>query len=208
MSSDGAKLDLTWQEVGAWGTNAYALVCRTTGQGLLIDPAAEPETLRAMLGGSDLAGILITHGHMDHIGALGEMRGPPKVPVLAHQGGGGLKVDRWLEDGELVRLGEHSLRVYHTPGHTDDSICCYVQGDNRVLVGDAIFEGGPGHTSSPEAFQLTLRTLRQTILAWPDDTMCYPGHGPAFRLGDKRAAIEAFLKKDHGDFYGDATWDM
>jgi len=161
-----------------------------------------------MLGGSDLAGILITHGHMDHIGALGEMRGPPKVPVLAHQGGGGLKVDRWLEDGELVRLGEHSLRVYHTPGHTDDSICCYVQGDNRVLVGDAIFEGGPGHTSSPEAFQLTLRTLRQTILAWPDDTMCYPGHGPAFRLGDKRAAIEAFLKKDHGDFYGDATWDM
>ena len=208
MSSDGAKLDLMWQEVGAWGTNAYALVCRPTGESLLIDPAGDPETLRAMLGGSDLAGILITHGHMDHIGALLEMRGASKVPVMAHRGGGGLKADRWLEDSDVVQIGEHTVSVHHTPGHTDDSICCYVQGDNRVLVGDAIFEGGPGHTSSPEAFQLTLRTLRQTILAWPDDTMCYPGHGPAFRLGDKRAAIEAFLKKDHGDFYGDATWDM
>ena len=52
MSSDGAELDLKWKEVGPWGTNAYALVCRTTGESLLIDPAGEPETLRAMLGDS------------------------------------------------------------------------------------------------------------------------------------------------------------
>lgn len=208
MSSDGAKLDLMWQEVGAWGTNAYALVCRTTGQGLLIDPAAEPETLRAMLDGSDLTGILITHGHMDHIGALDAMRAALQVPVMAHPGSTLLKADRWLKNGDLLQVGDRTLRVYHTPGHTNDSVCYSLKVDNRVLVGDAIFEGGPGHTSSPEAFQLTLQTLRQTILAWPDDTMCYPGHGPAFRLGDGRAAIEAFLKKDHGDFCGDATWEM
>jgi hydroxyacylglutathione hydrolase len=75
-------------------------------------------------------------------------------------------------------------------------------------VGDAIFEGCPGHTSSAEAFQTILRTLRDIILAWPDDTECYPGHGPAFRLGDKRAVIEAFLSRDHGSFFGDATWEM
>jgi glyoxylase-like metal-dependent hydrolase (beta-lactamase superfamily II) len=80
--------------------------------------------------------------------------------------------------------------------------------DNRIIVGDTIFEGGPGHTSSPKAFQTTLRTLRNIILTWPDETVCYPGHGASFRLGDKRAAIEAFLSKDHGALFGDATWEM
>jgi hydroxyacylglutathione hydrolase len=50
--------------------------------------------------------------------------------------------------------------------------------------------------------------LREMVLPWPDDAVCYPGHGPHFCLGDRRAAIEAFLGKDHGEFFGDATWDM
>jgi glyoxylase-like metal-dependent hydrolase (beta-lactamase superfamily II) len=87
-------------------------------------------------------------------------------------------------------------------------LCFALEGDPRVVVGDTIFEGGPGKTWSAEDFQTTLQTLRQVILAWPDETVCYPGHGPHFRLGDRRAAIEAFLRKDHGEFCGDATWDM
>jgi glyoxylase-like metal-dependent hydrolase (beta-lactamase superfamily II) len=57
-------------------------------------------------------------------------------------------------------------------------------------------------------FRTTRQTLRTVVLSWPDETICYPGHGSEFRLGDKRAAIEAFLSKDFGEFYGDATWDM
>jgi glyoxylase-like metal-dependent hydrolase (beta-lactamase superfamily II) len=53
-----------------------------------------------------------------------------------------------------------------------------------------------------------LKTLRNVVLPWPDETVCYPGHGPSFRLGDQRAAIEAFVGKDHGRFFGDAAWDM
>jgi glyoxylase-like metal-dependent hydrolase (beta-lactamase superfamily II) len=208
VSAEKGRLELKRREVGPWGTNAYSLICRGTGQSLLIDPAGEPAALREMLDGSELAGILITHGHMDHVGALGEMREAPAVPVLAHQDTGGVEADRWLQDGDVVQIGQHTVRVRHAPGHTGGSVCYSLEGDNRVLVGDAIFEGGPGHTSSAEAFRLTLRTLRETILAWPDDTVCYPGHGPSFRLGDKRAAIEAFLEKDHGDFCGDATWEM
>ncbi|NIN67123.1 MAG: MBL fold metallo-hydrolase [Anaerolineae bacterium] len=177
-------------------------------ESVLIDPAGDPDTLLRMLEGSEPVAILLTHSHMDHIGALKELRASLEVPLMAHPGGTVRGVDRWLADGDLIEVGERSLRVYHTPGHTDDIVCLGIVDDNRVIVGDAIFEGGPGHTSSPEAFRITLQTLRNIILAWPDDTVCYPGHGVSFRLGDKRAAIEAFLAKDHGPFFGDATWEM
>jgi hydroxyacylglutathione hydrolase len=208
MSVKAEGLDLRVKEVGPWGTNAYVLVCLTTQESVLIDPAGEPDTLQEMLEGSEPVAILLTHSHMDHIGALKEMRASLVVPVMAHPGGTVREVDRWLADGDLIQVGEHSLKVYHTPGHTDDIVCLGIVDDNRVIVGDAIFEGGPGHTSSPEAFRTTLQTLSNIILSWPEDTVCYPGHGVSFRLGDKRAAIEAFLAKDHGAFFGDATWEM
>jgi glyoxylase-like metal-dependent hydrolase (beta-lactamase superfamily II) len=134
------------------------------------------------------------------------------APLFAHPGphAGGidLDADRWLNHGDMVQVGLHTLRVYHTPGHIDDQICFAVEGDYPNIVGDTIFDGGPGKTWSSEQFQTTLKTLRDIVLAWPDWMVCYPGHGPSFRLGDKRAAIESFLAKDHGDFFGDATWDM
>ena len=93
----------------------------------------------------------------------------------------------------------------HTPGHSDGMIS-FLLPDNRAIVGDTIFEGGPGRTWSADGFRATLQTLR-TILTWPDDTVCYPGHGNAFRLGDLRRRIEAFVERDHpADFYGDAEW--
>lgn len=208
MPSTGESPELITRVVGPWGTNAYVVVCPVTLQSVLIDPAGEPEALLAMVGASKPMGILVTHGHPDHVGALKEIRAALQVPVIAYPGSSRLEADRWLEDGEVVVLGGHSLRVYHTPGHTDDQICCAIEHDARVIVGDTIFEGGPGHTSSPRDFQVTMQTLSNVILSWPDETVCYPGHGVSFRLGDKRPAIEAFLVKDHGDFCGDATWEM
>jgi glyoxylase-like metal-dependent hydrolase (beta-lactamase superfamily II) len=82
------------------------------------------------------------------------------------------------------------------------------EGHHFAVVGDMIFDGGPGRTWSIKGFQMTLKTLRHIVLSWSDKTVCYPGHGPSFCLGDKRKAIEAFLNKDHGSFFGDATWDM
>jgi glyoxylase-like metal-dependent hydrolase (beta-lactamase superfamily II) len=87
-------------------------------------------------------------------------------------------------------------------------VCYAVEQDDRILVGDEIFDGGPGKTWSPEDFQTTLDTLRRVIAAWPDETRCYPGHGGPFCLGDIRGAVEAFVSRDHGRFSGDATWEM
>jgi glyoxylase-like metal-dependent hydrolase (beta-lactamase superfamily II) len=212
MSLDQTKLELRTRAVGPWPMNAYVLVCPATRQSLLIDPGAEPETLLDLLAGTQPVGILLTHTHPDHLGALDEMRAWLKTPVMAHPGphfeGLILEAERPLNHGDLVRVGDFAVRVYHTPGHVPDMLCFALEGDPRVVVGDTIFEGGPGKTWSAEDFQTTLQTLRQVILAWPDETVCYPGHGPHFRLGDRRAAIEAFLRKDHGEFFGDATWDQ
>jgi glyoxylase-like metal-dependent hydrolase (beta-lactamase superfamily II) len=192
--------------------NTYVLVCPDTKESVLIDPGADPETLQEMLAGSNPIAILLTHTHPDHVLALAEMRNRLQVPVYAHAGphfqDQAIAKDVVLAAGHAVGVGNHTLRVYATPGHIPDQICFAIVDDNRIVVGDTVFEGGPGRTWSTEDFQTTLRTLQDVVLAWPDDTVCYPGHGPHFRLGDKRAAIAAFIAKDHGDFHGDATWEM
>ncbi len=206
------SMELVTRPVGEWAENAYVLVCPETHASVLIDPGAEPDTLAEMLQGTNPIAILLTHTHIDHIGALAEMRARLKVPLMLHSGphadGIELEADRWLQDGDTLDVGEHRLRFWFTPGHTQDQVCIGIERDPRVIVGDTIFDGGPGKTWSPEGFATTLDTLRNVILRWPDDTVCYPGHGPAFRLGDRRKDIEAFLGKDHGEFFGDATWDM
>ena len=206
------RLELRQREVGPWPMNTYALVCPNTGASVLFDPGADPETLVEMLAGSEPVAILLTHTHFDHVDALDNMRSRLDVPVMCHAGPhvDGLKVaaDRHLDTGDLVRVGDFSLQVYHAPGHTEDQICFLLVDDQRAIVGDTIFEGGPGKTWSADGFDTTRQTLRQVVLPWPDETVCYPGHGPSFRLGDQRQGIEAFLARDHGRFFGDATWDM
>lgn len=207
-----STMEIRTQPVGAWAMNTYILVCPTSRQSVLIDPGAEPTVLRELLEETVPQAILITHTHSDHIGALDEMRTRLGVPVMAHPGphvsGVTLHADRWLQQDDLIDVGEYRLKVYATPGHTEDMVCFEIEHESRMFVGDTIFEGGPGRTATSENFLITLYTLQTVVLAWPDDMICYPGHGPSFRLGDKRAAIESFLSKDHKDFFGDASWDM
>ena len=212
MPADGSDspLELRRGIVGPWKVNAYVLVCPRTAQSILVDPGSEPEVLGKMLAGTHPVAILITHSHPDHIGALPTLRSGLGVPVMAHAGSedepSPVKADRWIQGGDTFEVGDHRIRIIHTPGHTADQVCIQPGNDHRILVGDTIFDGGPGRTLSGRAFQTTLKTLERIILSWPDETICHPGHGDAFQLGLRRKAIEAFLEKDHGDFFGDAEW--
>ncbi len=209
-TTERQPLELRTRRVGPWSMNAYALVCPLTGESLLIDPGDEPEVLAEMLAGTNPLGILITHDHPDHVGALETMRLELDIPVMGRcsENTTSLNLDRCLADGDHISIGTHTVMVCATPGHTPDHLCYAIVNDPRILVGDAIFEGGPGKTWSVKAFKTTLTTLQDVILRWPAGRVCYPGHGSRFRLDAIRSAIEGFLAKDHGSFCGDAEWDM
>ena len=196
--------------VGPWPMNTYALICPETGQSVLIDPGADPETLLAMLANSTPIAILLTHAHHDHIGELQTMREQLNVPVYMHHADAHMLVaaDIWFAGGDDFTVGQHPLRIIHTPGHTPGMVTIMLP-DQRAIVGDTIFQGGPGRTWAPQDFATTLETLRNVVFTWPDNTQCFPGHGPSFFIGDERPAFEAFLQRGHSDdLHGDVTWEM
>jgi len=202
-------LELQCLKVGPWPMNCYLVRCPSTGRIALVDPGADADIIMAEVGAGQVCCILLTHGHPDHVGALGALRKAHGIPVGIHPADAeafGLAADLDLLDGKEVPVGEGYVTVTHVPGHTPGSVCLRLNG--RVLVGDAIFPGGPGHTVSPQALAQSVESLGRTVFTWSDNTELYAGHGDPTTVGAERAAFERFLLADHpADLCGDVTWD-
>jgi len=194
--------------LGKFGTNCYLVACPRTKEAALVDAPADVEAIEAEAKGLKVKFILMTHNHWDHTQALPAAKVALGVPVAAHPEDAvrlGVSLDAPLAHGHRIELGDVSLEVIHTPGHTPGSLC-YRYG-RHLFVGDTLFPGGPGKTETPAALATILSSIKDRILLLSDDTAIYPGHGPDAVLGRERPAIMAFLARPRrADLCGDVVW--
>jgi glyoxylase-like metal-dependent hydrolase (beta-lactamase superfamily II) len=189
--------------------NGYVLVCEETQTSAIIDPGADAEKILEAVKDTKVAAILITHGHHDHVGALGEIKEATQAPSYLHKADAehfGLEYDVEVNDGDEIKIGNQTVSAIYTPGHTAGQVC-YDLGDGRIVVGDTVFVGGPGKTWSPDDFSTTMWTMQQIVFEWPDETEFFPGHGPSGIIGQERPAFTAFVTKGWPkDLEGDVAW--
>jgi len=202
------NLQIERLQLGAFGTNAYILTCRQTGDSVVVDAPAEAGKIAERLKGTNPRYILLTHSHMDHIGALSELRAKLKIPLAAHASGAGplsSPPEIQLNDGDIISFGNIKLEVLHTPGHTRDSLC--FKTGKYLISGDTIFPGGPGKTRSPADFEQIIKSITSKIFTLDDDTQVYPGHGDPTVLKKEKDEFAVFSSRPHNpNLCGDVLW--
>lgn len=203
--------------LGAYETNCYVLRrSQSELDCLIIDTGLDAGGLIDFLTGQKLnpEAIVFTHGHVDHIGGIVALRGEfPEISVCIHKldaemltepganlsGMTGLPFrtepeDVSLSENDLVKQAGVELLVLHTPGHTPGGISLYSKEDGVAFVGDTLFADSVGRTDFPGGSMPQLvSSIREKLFTLPDETVVYPGHGPATTIGQEKA-YNAFLR--------------
>lgn len=200
----GDGYQCTKLSVGPMDNNAY-LLTPPSGPSVLIDAPAEAERLLELVGGRDVATLVTTHQHHDHIGAtaaVAEATGADLVcgePDRAAIEAGTGTQQRGVWDGDSIALSDTALSVVGLVGHTPGSIALVFQpgsGATHVWSGDCLFPGGAGRVSNPEEFDSLMTGLETKIFgAFPDETIIHPGHGDSTTLGVERPHLSEWRER-------------
>jgi hydroxyacylglutathione hydrolase len=192
--------------------NGFVLGCEETREGVLIDPGDEFDQLAAAVSrhGLTIRYILLTHAHLDHISGVAAAKAAFDAPVVLHRDDEFLynavvqqgqmfglrvepqpRVDLYYDGMGPWKFGNFSAWVHHTPGHCPGGVCLAVgpegHSERQLFVGDTLFAGSIGRTDLPGGDHDTLlRSIREVLFTFPDDTTVYPGHGDPTTIGREK----------------------
>lgn len=190
-------------------TNVYIVI--SEGSAMVIDPGGEPEKIINKLDelNVNLKYIVITHCHSDHIGAITELQKAKGGEVLASNDDGrminnpirnlspfvGIKLDKinvnkFLNEGDKIVLGNETFEIIETPGHTKGGICIYCPKQNVLFSGDTIFKGTYGRTDLPSSSYKDIKNSISKLMKLPNETKVYPGHGEPTTIEHEKQIYE------------------
>ncbi len=184
--------------VGPVDNNVYIVRCRTTGEAVLIDAANEHERLLDLCTSLQVRKVVETHGHWDHIAAVPQVRDAGYSVAISSQDAALLEgYDEVIADGDVIAVGNITLEVIHTPGHTPGSLCFFVPGTPLLFTGDTLFPGGPGATGFEGGdFPTIIDSIEKRIFArFSKDTQVLPGHGLDTTIGKEYPELDAWIAR-------------
>ena len=191
--------------------NTYLYFDEKSGEGVIIDAGcsnADMKGISAFISENNISikGILLTHGHYDHIIAIDEVKKITSAPVYSHEAEvrmlenpdinlSSLRInknlmvtpDHILKDGDVLQLADTVLRILHIPGHTPGGVCYYDEKNGNLFTGDVLFKESIGRTDLPAGNHSELiNNIAEKIMTLPDDTKAYPGHGSCTAVGHEK----------------------
>ncbi|MEW6115719.1 MAG: MBL fold metallo-hydrolase [Nitrospirota bacterium] len=191
--------------VGPLQANCIIIADKESGKAMVVDPGDEPDRILDSIKENNLTVeyIVCTHGHFDHVGAVPELKKETGAPVVIHKdelviyNGAkdmaafwGAEIDPLPEpdilakEGDILTIGTLRFEVFHSPGHSPGGICLYREG--TVMTGDTLFAGSIGRTDFYGGDIIKIKKSFQRLMALPDATRVFPGHGPATTIGREK----------------------
>jgi hydroxyacylglutathione hydrolase len=196
--------------VGPFQENCYIIGDEESGVGAIVDPGDEAARIAMAVEktGLEIGSIILTHAHVDHVGSVVALVDEHSCPVLMHaeaepmlkelptqaimmgmRFGRVPTVDRYVQDDEVLEVGDLGLRSLYTPGHAPGHLAFYVEDEGLVLSGDALFAGSIGRVDLPGgSMEVLMRSIEERLLTLPDETVVYSGHGPRTTIGNERTS--------------------
>lgn len=208
---EGARVDVVVTsgtfslDGGTWEVDNNVYVLGDDQECLVIDAAHDAEAILVAVGGRRVAGILLTHGHDDHIRAAGALHEATGAPRYLHP-------DDWflyervydgppeeaLHDGQTFAIGGVDLRVLHTPGHAPGASCFHAPALATLFSGDTLFSGGPGATGrSFSDFGTIIDSISARLLTLPSETLVLTGHGDSTTIGAEAPHRQEWIDRGH-----------
>lgn len=203
--------------IGPMDNNLYLLIDHAAHEFVVIDPSIESDVplqraQKLISDGLKLSAIWNTHGHFDHILDNERWKSTFNVPLLMHEGDlmfverlreqamwfgfpatDGVPPDDYLQNGQTLQVGQQSVQVFHTPGHSPGSVSFYLAQQQVCISGDVIFKGGVGRTDLPGCSDEQLGQSLHLLLSLPEHTQILPGHGPSTTVAHEKRTNPVYL---------------